>query len=98
MKKEVGLDRLLGRRVHDVEGAVVGRLEEVRAEKARDGWCVAEYLIGPAGLRERLSAGILGRLHGARRGYRARWDQLDISDPEHLRLSCRADELERYAG
>jgi hypothetical protein len=32
---------------------------------------------------------------GARRkeGYRIRWDQLDLSNPEHLRLLCDIDDL-----
>jgi hypothetical protein len=35
-----------------------------------------------------------GRVHG----YRVRWDQLDLSDQEHPRLTCPVEELERIGG
>jgi hypothetical protein len=98
MGREVSLERLLGRKVRDPDGRSVGRLEEVRAEKEHGGYAVTEYLIGAAGLRERLSLGLLHFWGPARQGYRARWDQLDISDPVRPRLLCTADALERYSG
>ena len=60
---------------------------------------VTEFHIGSAALLERLSV-LAIRLspHGAsrrswRRGYRVRWDQLDLSDPRHPRLLCPVGEL-----
>jgi hypothetical protein len=48
---------------------------------------------------ERLAAWRIGRavlrVIGAQRkeGYRIRWDQLDLSDPQRLKLRCEVDEL-----
>jgi hypothetical protein len=57
---------------------------------------VNEYVIGVAGLVERLGMGlrsIVGR--AGVHGYVARWDQLDLSDPAGPRLLCPIDALER---
>ncbi|HJQ85607.1 MAG TPA: hypothetical protein VKA21_16075, partial [Candidatus Binatia bacterium] len=93
-RRRVHLERVLGRRVSDPDGRVVGRLEEVRVERRGEDWVVAEYLLGAAGLLARLSIFAL-RLPLARGpwGYRARWDQLDPSDPERPRLRCPLAEL-----
>ena len=94
MLPEVRLDRLLGREVLAGNQRPIGRLEEFRAE-VRDGECViTEYVIGPAGLLERLD--LKGLLVTQRqRGYVARWDQLDISDEGRPRLACPIAELEK---
>lgn len=91
--REIRLDRLLGRRVLLGKNQSVGRLEEFRVEAQRDSYVVTEYVIGEAGLLERLGVGfrLLFGKHGG--GYVARWDQLDISDPETPRLTCRVEEL-----
>jgi hypothetical protein len=92
---EVHLELILSRVVRAANGHPVGHLEEVRAEKKGTGWVVAEYHLGSAALLERLSANVLGLFRGGRlqRGYVARWDQLDVSDPENLRLTCPLEEL-----
>jgi hypothetical protein len=95
-KRELRLDRLLGRRVLGRNNEVVGRLEEFRAQKRGSGAIVAEYVIGKAGLVERLGVGVrllIGRYQG--HGYVARWDQLDISNPDHPRLLCTLEELRK---
>jgi hypothetical protein len=91
--REIQLDRLLGRRVLSGNNQSVGRLEEFRVEEQRDAYRVTEYVIGKAGLLERLGVGfkLLFGTHGG--GYVARWDQLDISDPDKPRLTCRVEEL-----
>jgi putative intracellular protease/amidase len=97
-RTEIRLDRLLGRNVAGRNGQRVGRLEEFRAEPHGKGLVVAAYVIGSAGLLERLGVGIkllAGRHVG---GYVARWDQLDISDPDRPRLTCGIEELERTSG
>ena len=59
---ELRIDRLLGRRVLAPNGRPAGRLEEFRAE-VRDGHCiVTEYVIGAAGLIERLGVAARGLL------------------------------------
>ena len=96
-KGEVRLDQLVGREVLAGNNWRVGRLEEFRAE-VRDGTCVVtEMVIGVAGLLERLGLGvkmILGKTGG---GYVARWDQVDLSDPVHPRLTCSVADLRPIA-
>jgi hypothetical protein len=93
--REIHLDCLLGREVLARNGHSVGRLEEFHAEQ-RDADCVVVGVaIGVAGLLERMGLG-LKMIFGIRGGgYVARWDQLDLSDPEHPRLNCGVDELQR---
>jgi len=50
--------------------------------------------LGPAGLIERLSAGLLPFL-STWRGYVARWDQIDITEQERPRLRCPVEELQQ---
>jgi sporulation protein YlmC with PRC-barrel domain len=94
--REVPLDDLLGRKVLAKNGRPVGRLEEFRVEVHRGEYTVAQYVIGAAGLLERLGVAmklLLGRKRG---GYAARWDQIDVSDPDRLRLTCEVEELETF--
>ena len=93
MFPEVRLDRLLGREVRTGDEHPIGLLEEFRAE-VRDGECVVtEYVIGAAGLLERLDLNEL--VTPRQRGYVARWDQLDISDERRARLTCPISELQK---
>jgi hypothetical protein len=95
VQRELHLDCLLGRRVLARNNQSVGRLEEFRVERQGRDWVIVEYVIGSAGLLERLGVGV-GLLFGkAGGGYVARWDQLDISDPAHPRLTCGVQELRR---
>lgn len=88
------LEHLLGRKVYDTDGRVVGRLEEVRAEREGEHYVVKDYLIGTAALFERLSIGTLGILRsGGPRGYRARWDQLSIERADRPTLTVAVGEL-----
>lgn len=90
---EVRLDRLLGRQVLAANNQALGRLEEVRAEQQGSRYVITEYVIGALGLLERLGIGVKLLLGGRGSGYVARWDQLDISDSEHLRITCTIEEL-----
>jgi hypothetical protein len=91
---EVRLERLLGRRVLARNGRAVGRIEEVRAERRGAGCVVVEYVLGPAGLFERLAVNV-GGLWGAQRdGLVAGWDQVDITQSPP-RLRCAVTELRR---
>ena len=95
IERELHLDRLLGREVFARNNQRVGRLEEFRAEKRGRTLTIVEYVVGGAGLLERLHVGLkllFGRHAG---GYIVRWDQLDISDPEHPRLTCGVEELRK---
>jgi sporulation protein YlmC with PRC-barrel domain len=89
---ELRLEDLLGREVHGADGRRVGRIEEFRA--AKDGE-ITTFVIGAAGLLERVGLGA-GMLAGGGRGGRvARWDQIDLSDPERPRLKCPVEDLGR---
>jgi hypothetical protein len=89
------LDRLLGREVLTANNRRVGRLEEFRAERRGRDLVIVGYVIGAAGLLERLGVGVRLLLGNRRRGYLARWDQLDLSSPDRPRLSCPVGELTR---
>ena len=80
MAKYVRLQSLVGHRVYDGEGRVVGRIEEVRAEWQGDELVVTEYQCGPAALLSRLGIG------HRRERKRIAWDQLDLSDPAKPRV------------
>lgn len=94
-KNEARVELLLGRKVHAMDGRAVGRIEEMRAEREHDYWVVTEFHVGPTAIVERLSVRHFGlTLPGRVHGYRVRWDQIDLSDPDHPRLTCPLDELE----
>jgi len=96
MSTRFRLDRLVGREVHAADGRRLGRLEEFRAERRGETWVIAEYVIGAAGLAERLGLGVSLILGLTRvRGYVARWDQLDLSNPDRPTLTCSVEELQR---
>ena len=89
------LDRLLGCEVLAPNNTRVGRLEEVRAVESRGALLVTDYVIGAAGLMERLGLAVRLLLGFRARGYVARWDQLDIRNPARPRLLCEIGELRR---
>ena len=90
---QVHLDRMLGRPVIGLNGERVGRLEECRVHREGDVWTVVEYELGVAGLWERLGLGARLVLGLKSHGYRARWDQLAVSENGPLRLTCAVSEL-----
>jgi hypothetical protein len=91
--QQVYLDRLLGRMVTARNNRPVGRLEEFHAEQHGDYFHVIGFVIGRAGLMERLNVGMKALFGKSGGGKIARWDQIDISDPEHCRLTCSVEEL-----
>jgi hypothetical protein len=92
---DVRLERLIGRQVLAANNRSLGRLEELRVEQRGNRYVVIEYLIGASGLVSRLGIGMKVLFGGRRSGYAARWDQLDIKDVEHPRVTCPIDELRR---
>lgn len=100
--REVHLELLLGRAVHDANGERVGEIEEVRVDTGAGEWQVQEYITGPIGALERLASAelglwLVGLLGGGKSpaGYRIPWQQLDLTDPRHPRVRCLKAELER---
>jgi hypothetical protein len=95
-RRELRVEQLLGRKVFGANQKVIGRLEEIRATRHGSGCTVSEYVIGSAGLLERLGLGVrllLGRQIGG--GLIADWHQLDVSTPERPALTCAASDLRR---
>ena len=98
-RRQIHVELLLGEKVLAANGRSIGRLEEIRTEVNRGHYYVTEFLVGSYAVLERLAAWQIGRallrVAGAKRkeGYRIRWDQLDLSDPERPRLLCGVDEL-----
>lgn len=94
----IRLDRIIGRRVRTANNRPFGRLEECRVERRGSEWVVTEWVVGPAGLLERLGLGvrlIVGA--GSSGSYIIRWDQLDLTNPDRPRLACAIDDLRRAA-
>jgi len=98
-RREIHVELLLGTKVLALNGASIGRLEEIRTEIKRGDLFVSEFLVGKYAFFERLAAWRIGRALldvigvGRREGYRVRWDQIDLSDARHARLLCEVDEL-----
>ena len=97
VKSTIRLDRLIGRTVLTGNNRPLGRLEECRAEERGGNWIVVEWFVGPGALLQRVGLGarmILGPVK--RSGYLVKWDQLDLTDPDRPRLTCRVDDLQRF--
>lgn len=99
---EIHCELLLGCIVRARNGRKLGRVEEMRVERRGEFWEIVEFQVGyTAGLRrlDAIAGPFRPLLAGMRRrgiaGYRIRWDQLDLSDPERPTLLCTVDELER---
>jgi hypothetical protein len=91
-ERQIGL--LLGRRVLDREGRAIGRIEEFHAEQEGEHYVVAAVDLGPVALLERLAARHLGIIWpGRTRGYRVKWNQIDLEDEQHPRLLCDCSDL-----
>jgi hypothetical protein len=89
------LDRWLGQRVRDPNGRSAGRIEEVRVKREGGGWIVDAYVLGAAGLWERLHLGARLILGIKRRGAVARWDQIEMDATGRLQLTCDPEQLQR---
>jgi sporulation protein YlmC with PRC-barrel domain len=81
---EVRVEHLLGRRVRDEGGRVLGRIEEMCVEVVDGELVVLEFHLGAAALMERI-AGFTAQLPflgwlGKRKGVCVDWDALDLSD------------------
>ena len=96
MPRVLRLDRLVGREVYTSADRRLGRLEEFRVAHRGSSWIVTEYVIGVAGLMERLGLSLRSIAgHKRQHGYLARWDQIDLSNPDRPRLSCPVAELQQ---
>ena len=98
--REVHVEQLLGTRARDIDGVVVGRIEELRVDVIEGDAVVTEFHLGPAAIWERLGGFALQLpfvrlLTVARHEYRLTWSMLDLSDPDHPRVLERRSNLRR---
>jgi hypothetical protein len=88
----VRVEDLIGQRVRERSGRIVGRIEEIRAEQRGDRYEVTEYHLGTGAMLERLA--IIRHLFRLRSdAIIARWDQIDIQRPDAPVLTCPIEEL-----
>jgi sporulation protein YlmC with PRC-barrel domain len=90
--REIHLEQLLGRRVRDVHGRIVGRIEEFQLAVENGETIIAEFHLGPDALWERLGGAALQlpfvrALSQRARRTRVPWQQVDLSDPADVRLT-----------
>lgn len=82
--REVQVERLLGRRVRDEQGRVLGRVEEMRVDIIDGEPVVVEFHLGTGAFVERV-AGFVAQLPflgwlSRRRGLVVAWQDMDFSD------------------
>jgi sporulation protein YlmC with PRC-barrel domain len=97
---EINVELLIGRKVRDVDGEKVGRIEEFKVERDDKSLLLDSYLVGSSALIERLSAWTLVRpvaraFYGRRfySLYQVPWQDMDLSDPQHPRLRTSKRDL-----
>ncbi len=84
------LECLVGKPVLTANRRCLGRLEEVCAERVGGNCVVTAYLLGSAGMLQRLGLGVIGV---EPRGHVAGWRQLDLAADNRLVLNCSPNEL-----
>jgi sporulation protein YlmC with PRC-barrel domain len=97
---QIAVELLIGRKVLDMDGESVGRIEEFRVERQHNALLVEAYLIGASAVIDRLSAwtlvrpiGRLLRMQHVFRVYEVPWQEMDLSDPEQPRLRIAQRDL-----
>nr|WP_246645644.1 hypothetical protein [Rhizobium redzepovicii] len=90
---------LVGRAVSSRTGKTIGHIEEVRAERDGPDLVITEFHVGSYAALERMSASPIGaelldlfRLRREPRGFRIRWNQIELGKAE-LKLLCDESEL-----
>jgi len=84
--REAHVEQLLGCRVRDERGRVIGRIEEMIVEVVDDEYVVTEFHLGTAALVERITGFVrqlpfFNFIPGAKRPIRVGWKEMDLSDP-----------------
>jgi ribosomal 30S subunit maturation factor RimM len=91
-RRLVRVEDLIGQRVRERSGRVVGRIEEICAEQHGDRYEVTEYHLGTGAMFERLAI-VRHLLRLQSQTIIARWDQIDIQHAEAPVLTCPVEEL-----
>jgi hypothetical protein len=97
--RELHVEHLIGRRVHDADGKSVGRIHELCIETVDGESVVTELHFGPAAILERIAGFViqlpfLSLLPRGPRLRRARWEDVDFSDPRHPKLRVSRESLD----
>jgi sporulation protein YlmC with PRC-barrel domain len=106
--RELPVSRLLGRRVRDLDGRAIGRIEELICaielrEQGRD-YVVRELRVGTLGTLDAvIRSPLLRRLFRLVRGaayvrHDIPWDWMDLADPTRPRILRTVRELRHKAG
>jgi|SRR5579859_2444507 len=93
--KTVRLEALLGRAVADARGRKVGRIRTVTGVRDGPHCFVTAYHLGTLGLLSRLGI-VTESLVGVqlrRSSKRVPWQMMDLSDPDHPRLTVALEDL-----
>lgn len=104
MSREVRLSDVVGKRVFDIDGRSIGRIEEMLAEislhASGNDYVVVEIHVGTYGALEALAGSRVARYLIERVGrfvrhrhHRVPWEKLDLTNPERPVVRCRAEEL-----
>jgi sporulation protein YlmC with PRC-barrel domain len=100
--REAHVERLLGAKVHDVNGEMIGRLEEMIVEIIDGEAIVTEFHIGPEAMLERIG-GFLGDmpyfhlLPFPKWAYRIGWQTMDLREPSKPRVKVAKASLRRVS-
>jgi hypothetical protein len=97
---DVHAERLLGKKIRDVDGVVVGRLEEIVAEVIDGEYAATEFHLGPAAVLERIGAFLgdvpyFSLLPFRFAEYRVKWSDMDLMDASHPKLRVRKADLSK---
>ena len=84
---EAHVERLLGRRVRDERGRVLGRIEEMTVEVIDGEYVVTEFHLGGGALVERVTGFVrqlpfFNLIPAAKEPMRIGWKEMDLSDPD----------------
>ena len=107
---ELRVGLLVGRRVRDVNGRMVGRIEDLHTEHHEGVLEVKTFLVGGTGLIARLDVPLVHnsilrvitwayeKLKGGHpAGYAVSWRHMDLSDPLHPRTTVPREQLRERA-
>lgn len=93
---------MLGKKVVDANGKYAGRLEEIEAERGDDVCLVKNYLVEHRSILDRIQTWALTApvrksipVREKSRPYRVPWDKMDLTDPEHPRITVPQSDLTR---
>lgn len=102
MSGRLQIDLLIGRRIYDIEGEKLGRVDEIRLVREGDAYVVEGLLTGVNGLAERLGiARPLERLerrlnfrHWRMQDHIIYWEQVAHVEKDRILLNVARDQIE----